>query len=62
MLSLILMSPLLGFLSGCFFGFRLSFGVCLVTTSSVFCAFVSSLTLFYNIVISKIVYKVNLGK
>lgn len=62
MLALILISPLFGFLSGCFFGFRLGFGVCLITTSSIFCAFLSSLILFYHIVVSKIVYKINLGK
>jgi len=62
MLALILLSPLFGFLSGCFFGFRLGFGVCLVTTSSIFFAFLSSLVLFFNIVASKIVYKINLGK
>jgi NADH-ubiquinone oxidoreductase chain 5 len=62
MLALILFSPLFGFLSGCFLGYRLGLGVCVISTLSIFCAFLSSLILFYNILISKVIYKINLGK
>ena len=62
MVALILLSPLFGFFSGSFLGFRLGFGVCLITTTSIFCAFLASLVLFYNVLILKVIYKINLGK
>jgi hypothetical protein len=62
MLSFILVSPFLGFLSGFFFGFRLGFGVCFITASSIFCSFLGSLVLLYQVLVSKVVYKINLGK
>ncbi len=62
MIALILFSPLFGFISGCFFGWRLGIGVCILTTASIFCAFLNSLYLFYTIITENIIYKINLGK
>lgn len=61
MLAIVLLSPLFGFFSGCFFGWRLGVGVCFLTTGSIFCAFVSSLFLFYTILVTQGVYKIKLG-
>ena len=61
MLALILFAPFLGFLSGSVFGFRLGFGACLITTSSILCAFFSSLILFYKVLVSNVIFKINIG-
>ena len=62
MLALLLLAPLLGFLSGSCFGFKLGIGVCFITTIFIFFSFLNSLTLFYNILITKTIYKTNLTK
>ena len=61
MISIIILSPLFGFFSGCFFGWRLGLGVCFLTTGSIFLAFLTSLILFYDIITNLVVYKINLG-
>ena len=62
MYILIILFPLFGFLSGCFYGWKLGLGVCFLTTLSIFLSFLFSLSLFYKIIITQAVYKINLGK
>jgi proton-translocating NADH-quinone oxidoreductase chain L len=61
MLILIILLPLLGFFSGSLFGRFLGSGTCYITTGSVFCALLLSLSLFYNVVSSGVVYKLTMG-
>ena len=60
MLFLIVFLPLIGFLSGGLFGRSLGFGVCILTTFNVFLAFVFSLSLFSDILVNEVTYKLNL--
>ena len=61
MLILIILLPLLGFFSGSLFGRFLGSGTCYITTGSVFCALLLSLSLFYNVVSTGVVYKLTMG-
>ena len=61
MLTLIIFLPLFGFFSGSLFGRFLGFGVCLITTSSVFLSLLFSLVLFHDVLTNEVVYKVILG-
>jgi proton-translocating NADH-quinone oxidoreductase chain L len=61
MLILIILLPLLGFFSGSLFGRFLGSGTCYITTGSVFLALLLSLSLFYNVVSSGVVYKLTMG-
>jgi NADH:ubiquinone oxidoreductase subunit 5 (subunit L)/multisubunit Na+/H+ antiporter MnhA subunit len=61
MLILIILLPLLGFLSGSLFGRFLSKGVCFITTFNVFLSLIFSIFLFIDILSSGSHYKVILG-
>jgi len=62
MYLLIILFLLFGFISGCFYGWKLGLGVCFLTTLSIFASFLFSLSLFYKIIINQAVYKISLGK
>jgi len=61
MLILIVLLPLFGFFSGSLFGRYLCWGVCYVTTLSVFSSLLLSLSLFYEVVSSGVSYKLIMG-
>ena len=61
MLILIVLLPLFGFFSGSLFGRYLCWGVCYVTTLSVFSSLLLSLALFYEVVSSGVSYKLIMG-
>ena len=61
MLFLIVFLPLLGFFSGSLFGRFLGFGVCYITTTSVFTSLIFSLFLLSDVISNEVVYKLNLG-
>ena len=61
MLILIVLLPLFGFFSGSLFGRYLFWGVCYVTTASVFSSLLLSLALFYDVVSSGVTYKLVMG-
>jgi proton-translocating NADH-quinone oxidoreductase chain L len=61
MLILILLLPLLGFFSGSLFGRYTGWGVCYITTASVFSSLFLSLVLFYDVLSTGVVYKLVLG-
>jgi proton-translocating NADH-quinone oxidoreductase chain L len=57
MYSLIVFFPLIGFISGSLFGLFFGFGVCIITTTLIFCTFLISLKLFFSVVINNGTYK-----
>jgi proton-translocating NADH-quinone oxidoreductase chain L len=59
MLILIVLLPLLGFFSGSLFGRYLGRVVCIVTTLSVFLSFTLSFILFYQVLSTGVIYKLN---
>jgi len=61
MLILIVLLPLFGFFSGSLFGRYLCWGVCYITTLSVFSSLLLSLFLFYEVVSSGVSYKLIMG-
>jgi len=61
MLVLIILLPLLGFISGSLFGRYLGRGVCYITTINTFLTFLLSLFLFYDVVSYGSIYKVLVG-
>ena len=61
MLILIVLLPLLGFFSGSVFGRFIGWGSCYITTGSVFLSLLLSLFLFYDVVNTGVVYKLNMG-
>jgi proton-translocating NADH-quinone oxidoreductase chain L len=60
MLLSLLSLPLLGFISGIFFGNCLGPGVCYITTGSIFLTFCISTNIFYNTAINSFTYKLTL--
>jgi proton-translocating NADH-quinone oxidoreductase chain L len=61
MLILIILLPLLGFFSGSLFGRYIGWGVCYITTASVFSSLILSLILFYDVVQTGVTYKLLMG-
>jgi proton-translocating NADH-quinone oxidoreductase chain L len=61
MLILIVLLPLLGFLSGSLFGRFIGWGSCYITTGSVFLSLLLSLILFYDVTLNGVVYKLTMG-
>ena len=61
MLILIVLMPLLGFLSGSLFGRWLGRMVCYTTTGSVLSSLLFSLFLFYDVLSNGVAYKLNVG-
>jgi len=61
MLILIVVFPLLGFLSGSLFGRFLGLGVCFITTLCLFSSLIFSIVLFYDVLVSGVTYKVALN-
>ncbi len=59
--SLIILLPLLSFISGSCFGLYLGYGVCIITVMSSFFTCLLSLLLFLNLFKTNIVYKLVLG-
>ena len=61
MLFLIVLMPLLGFLSGILFGRSLGFGVCVITTTFVSLSFMCSLVVFFYLLTEYTCVKLTLG-
>ena len=61
MLILIVLLPLLGFISGSLLGLYLGLGVCFITTFSIFSSFCLSLILFYDVLSNGQIHQVIMG-
>ena len=61
MLILIVLLPLLGFISGSLLGHAMGLGTCFITTLSVFFSFFLSLGLFYDVLANGQVHQVTMG-
>ena len=57
MYSLILFFPFISCISGSLFGLFFGFGICIITTSLIFCTFLMSLKFFFLVVINNGIYK-----
>jgi NADH-ubiquinone oxidoreductase chain 5 len=61
MIFLVILFPLLGFFGGFLFGKYLGRGSCIITTGGILLSLLVSLNLFYNILVTGVVYKTFLG-
>ena len=61
MLILIVLLPLMGFISGSLFGRLIGYGSCIITTSSIFISFLLSCSVFMHVLNTGVTYKLLMG-